>query len=90
MARFEKVIDNGQHAGGEHLVDGVHVRGDACDEAAHGVSVKEADVHALHVAEDVATQVEHELLPSPLHEVDLDELEEVSGKLGAKKDKGQA
>ena len=80
---IEKVIDDGQHAGGEHFVDGVHVRGDACDEAADGVSVKEADVHALHVAEDVAAQVEHELLPGPLHEVDLDKLEEVRSKLGA-------
>ncbi len=71
----EEVVDDGQHAGGEHFVDGVHVGGDAGDQAADGVGVKEADVHALHVAEDVAAQIEHELLAGPLHQVGLDELE---------------
>jgi hypothetical protein len=34
-------------------------------------------VHALHVAEDVAAQVEHDLLAGPLHQVGLDELKEI-------------
>ena len=44
-----------------------------------GVLVKEADVHALHMAEDVAAQVEHDLLAGPLHQVGLNELKEVGG-----------
>jgi hypothetical protein len=53
------------------IVDGVHVGGKPGDEAAHGMIVKEADVHALHVAEDIAAQVEHDLLAGPLHQVGL-------------------
>ena len=75
----EEVVDDGQDAVGEHVVDGVNVGGEAGDQAADGVDVKEADVHALHVAEDVAAQIEHDLLAGPLHEVDLEELEEVGG-----------
>ena len=43
---------------------------------ADGVAVEEADVHALDVAEDLAAEIEHDLLAGPLHEVGLDELEE--------------
>ncbi len=71
----EKVVDDGQHAGGKHFVDGVHVGGEAGDQAADGMGVKEADVHALHVAEDVAAQIEHDLLAGPLHQVGLNEFE---------------
>ena len=41
--------------------------------------VKEADVHALHVAEDVSTEVEHDLLAGPLLEVNLYEFKQISG-----------
>ena len=75
--QVEEVVHDGQHAGGKHIVDGVHVGGEPGDQAAHGVSVEEADVHALHVAEDVAAQVEHDLLPRPLHQVSLNELKEI-------------
>ena len=85
----EEVIDYGQHAGGEHFVDGVYVGGDAGDEASDGVSVKEADVHALHVAENVAPQIEHQLLTRPLHEVDLDKLEKICAKDCGQIDGGQ-
>ena len=71
----EEVVDDGEHAGGEHLVDGVHVGGEARDQAADGVRVEEADVHALHVAEDLAAQVEHDLLAGPLHQVGLNKLQ---------------
>ncbi len=73
----EEVVDDGEDAGGEHLVDGVDVGGEAGDQAADGVGVEEADVHALHVAEDVAAQVEHDFLAGPLHQVGLDEFEEI-------------
>src|SRR5947209_12362399 len=39
--------------------------------------IEEADVQALHVAEDVAAKIEHDLLAHPLHEIDLDEFKEV-------------
>ena len=80
MRQGEEVVDDGEHAAGEHLVDGVHVGGEAGDQAADGVRVEEADVHALHVAEDVAAQIEHDLLAGPLHQVGLNEFEEVGGK----------
>ena len=64
-----------KHAGGEHLVEGVDVGGEARDQAADGIAVEEADVHALHVAEDLAAQVEHDFLAGPLHQVGLDELQ---------------
>ena len=76
----EEVVDDGEHAGGEHFVDGVHVRGQAGYQAAHGMGVKKADVHALHVTEDVAAQVEHQLLAGPLHQVSLNEFEEIGGR----------
>src|SRR5208283_1969655 len=85
----EKIVDDGQHAGGKHVVDGVHIGGEAGDQAADGVSVKEADVHALHVAEDVAAQVEHDLLAGPLHQVGLDKLKEIGGEQSAEPDCGQ-
>ena len=75
----EEIIDDSQDAAGEHFVDGIDVGGDACDQATHRVIVKEPDVHALHVAEDVAAQIEHDLLPGPLHQVSLNELKQVGG-----------
>ncbi len=78
----EEVVDDGQNAGGEHFIDGVDVGGEARDQPAHGVVVKEADVHALHVAEDVAAQVEHDFLADPLHHVGLNEFKEIGGKEG--------
>ena len=51
----EDVFEDGEDAGGEHFVEGVDVGGDAGDEAADGVAVEEGDVHALDVAEDLAS-----------------------------------
>ena len=86
----EEVVDDGENAAGEHFVDGVDVGGDARDQAAHGMGIEEADVHALHVAEDVAAQVEHDLLAGPLHQVGLDKFEEIGGDLCHQKDHGEA
>ncbi len=68
----EDVFEDGEDAGGEHLVERVDVGGDAGDEAADGVAVEEGDVHALDVAEDLAAEIEHDLLAGPLHEVGLE------------------
>src|SRR6516165_7328257 len=40
--------------------------------------IEEADVHALHVPEDVPAQVEHDLLARPLHQVRLHKLKQIS------------
>ena len=37
--------------------------------------IEEGGLHALQVAEDLAAQIEHDLLAGPLHQVGLDELE---------------
>ncbi len=66
------------NAGGEHLVERVYVGGDTRDQTANGVFVKEADVHVLQVAEDLAAQIEHYLLAGPLHGVGLDEFQRKS------------
>ena len=71
----EDVLEDGEDAGGEHLVEGVDVGGDASDQATHWIAVEEADVHALDVAEDLAAQIEHDLLSGPLHQVGLNEFE---------------
>src|ERR1039458_9879293 len=86
----EGVIDDGQHALGKHVVDGVDVRSEARDEAPDGMNVKEADVHALHVAKDVAAQIEHDFLPDPLHQVNLDKLEKIRENQHAEVDCGEA
>ena len=73
--QHEDVFEDRDHAGGEHFVQRVHVGGDARDQAADRVAVEEADMHALQVAEDLAAQVEHHLLPGPLHQVGLGEFQ---------------
>ena len=73
----EDVLEDGEHARGEHLVERVDVGGDARDELADGVVVEERGRHALQVAEDLAAHVEHDLLAGPLHGVGLQEFEQV-------------
>ena len=67
----EDILEDGEDAGGEHLVERVDVGGDAGDETADGVVIEEGGVHALQMAEDLAAHVEHDLLAGPLHEVGL-------------------
>ena len=64
------------HTGGEHLVQRVYVAGDAGDQTADRILVEERDVQALQMAKDLAAQIEHHLLPAPLHDVGLGELEQ--------------
>ena len=74
----EQVFEDRDHAGGEHLIQRVHVGGDARYQAADRVLVEEGDVQALQMAEDLAAEIEHHFLPGPLHEVGLQELEQES------------
>ncbi len=71
------VFEDSEDAGGEHLVQRVHVRSETGDQTADGVAIKEGDVHALQVAEDLRTHVVHDLLAGPLHEVGLGKLQHV-------------
>ncbi len=57
--------------GGEHLVQRIDVAGDSRHQPSDGIAVEKAHVHALQVAEDLGAQVEHRLLPRPLHEIGL-------------------
>src|SRR5260221_2712280 len=70
------ILEDRDHSGGEHFVQGVDVGGDARDQASHGILVIEADVEALQVAKDLAAQVEHDFLSGPLHEVGLQVFEQ--------------
>ena len=90
MRKSEKVIDDGQNAASKHFIDGVDVGSDAGDEAANRVIVEEADMHALHVAEDVAAQIEHDFLAGPLHQVGLDEFKKISGEQRRQVEHGEA
>jgi hypothetical protein len=67
----EDIFENRNHAGSEHFVDRVDVGGDASDQAAYGILVVEADVHALQMAEDLGAQIKHGHLPGPLHKIGL-------------------
>ena len=42
------------------------------------IAVEKAYVHALDVAENLTAHVEHDFLSGPLHQVGLDELEQVT------------
>ena len=72
----EEVFEDGDHAGGEHFVQGVNVGGDARDQAADGILVEEGNVQPLQMAENLAAEIEHHFLAGPLHEVGLQELEQ--------------
>ena len=67
----EDVLKDREHARGKHLVQGIDVGGDAGDEFADRIAVKEGGRHALQVAEDLAAHIEHDLLAGPLHQVGL-------------------
>ena len=71
----EHVLKNRDDARCEHFVQGIDVGGDSRDEPADGILVEEPDVHVLQMPENLAAQIEHDLLAGPLHEVGLDELQ---------------
>src|SRR5579863_8812575 len=85
----EEVVDDSQNAAREHLVDRIHVGGETRDQTPDRIRVEEADVQSLHVAEDLAAQVEHDLLAGPLHQVSLNELEQIGRDLQTEIDQGE-
>ena len=74
-AQHQQIAENGDQAGGEQVVQHVHVGGDARDQAAHGIAVVESDVELLQVRHQLPAQVEHGLLADALHQVHLPEFE---------------
>src|SRR5216684_762515 len=79
----EEIVDHGDDAGSEEIVEGVHVRGHAGDEAADGIAVEIAHRQTLHVGEYFAAHVVHGLLADALHDANLDVLcEEVEHQHG--------
>jgi len=71
----EQVFEDGNDAGGEHLIQRIHVGGNAGHETSHGVLIEESNVEALQMAKDLAAQIEHHFLTGPLHEIGLQKLE---------------
>ena len=55
-----------------------------------GLRSKNADMHPLDVPEDLAAQVEHDLLPGPLHQVGLQKLQRKRQQQRAKVQRRQA
>jgi hypothetical protein len=72
----EKVVNHGDHAGGEEIVESVDVGGDAGDQPADGVAVVVGHRQALQVREDSGAHVVHGLLADALHDANLDVLGE--------------
>ena len=75
-AEHQHIAQDGDQAGGEQVVQHVHVGGDARDQAPHGVAVEKGHVQFLQVRHQLPAQVEHGALPGVLHQVDLRELED--------------
>ena len=74
--QHEYIFEDRDHTGCEHLVQCVHIGGNASHQASNWIFVVKTNVHALQVSEDLAAQIEHHLLPGPLHEVGLQELQQ--------------
>ena len=70
----EDVAEDGDDAGGEQIVQHVHVGGDARHQAADRVAVVVAQIQPLQVPVDRHPQVEHDPLPGQLHRPRLDVL----------------
>ena len=68
----KSVVHHGRDAGGEKVVQGVHVGGHASDQAADGAAVVEAHRQALQVLEDLLPQVVHGVLADLLHDANLE------------------
>ena len=67
----EQVAEDGHHAGGEQLVEHVHVAGDAGEQAPHRMAVEEGDRQALQVPEQPHPEIHHDALADVLHELRL-------------------
>ena len=67
----EEIVDHGDDAGSEKIVEGIDVRGHARDQPTDRISVEVAHRQPLHVAEDLAAHVVHGLLADALHDAKL-------------------
>ena len=72
----EHVAEDGDHARGEQLVEGVDVGGDARHQPAHRVAVVVAQAEALQVLVDLQPHVVHDALAGVLHQPGLRELQD--------------
>ena len=71
----DEIVEHGDDAGGEQIVQGVHVGGDARDQAADRAAVEKAHGQALQMLENFLAQVVHGFLADPLHDAHLDVLQ---------------
>ncbi len=72
----KEVVDHRHDAGGEEIVEGIDVGGDAGDQSADRIAVEVGHRQALDVAEDRRAHVVHRLLADALHDANLDVLGE--------------
>ena len=72
----EEVPEDGDHAGGEQVVQHVHVRGHAGNHPPHGVAIEEAQLQALQVRKDLFAQIVHHALADHLHGEVLSEFQQ--------------
>ena len=70
----EDIAEDRHYAGGEQIVDDVHVGRHPGHQPAHGVSVEVLEVQALQVRVDRHPQVEHDALARELQREGLDVL----------------
>src|SRR3984893_4315304 len=80
----KEVVDHGDDARGEQVVEGVDIGGYARQEAAQGIAVEVRHGQPLDVAENRGAHVVHGLLADALHDANLDvlrqEIEDQNGK----------
>src|SRR5260370_39235021 len=82
----EEIVDHGNDAGGEEIVEGIDVRGHARDQPADGIAVEITHRQTLQAAEYFAAHVVHGLRADALHDANLDELgEEIARQYGQKR-----
>ena len=75
----EDVAEDGDDAGGEHVVDHVDVGRHARHQPADRIAVEELQIEALQVLVDLHAQVEHDALPGHLQRPRLDVFERERG-----------
>jgi hypothetical protein len=72
----EEIVDHGHDAGGEEIVEGIDVGGDARNQAADRIAIEVGHRQPLDMAEDRGAHVVHRLLADALHDANLDILRE--------------
>ena len=68
-----EIVEHGDDAGGEEIVQCIHVGGGARDETAHGRAVEKTHRQALEMLENFLAQVVHRFLADPLHDPHLND-----------------